>query len=60
MRSALKGRWTIFQIDAEYDAYGAARLVREHNQLCAEIERLQDLIYEEREYNAERGEGGEP
>jgi hypothetical protein len=38
--------WTIFAVDAEYDAYGAARLVTAHNDLLAQLqEALRQLAH---------------
>lgn len=36
----LKRRWTPFALEAEYDAYGMARIVAAHNKTTDELEQL--------------------
>jgi hypothetical protein len=41
---SLTGRWTRFQIDAEYDHYDSSRIVAEYNRLYDKLTQLQDAI----------------
>lgn len=44
--SQLRGRaWTRFQIEAEVDMFGEARIVNEHNALLYQMRRLHELLH---------------
>jgi hypothetical protein len=46
MMMDLKREWTIFALEAEYDAFGMVRIVKVHNQLLEQIKILHQEIKE--------------